>query len=190
VAQQLLNVAYVVSSAESVAGGQRVASGQGFHVYRLAVTGERAWLVYAATVEPDDGKALRQLATGALDVRRSALLASPPPVTLTGSGQGSVLVAGRSPGNMTLDVESDAPAILVLSEIAYPGWRATLDGRSVPLLRADTILRAVAVPPGAHRVEMVFDPPSVKLGALVTLVSLVVLASLLGRGRRARGAQT
>lgn len=47
---------------------------------------------------------------------------------------------------------------LVVSDRLVPGWRATVDGEPVPILRADLTFRAVAVPAGRHRVEMVYRP--------------------------------
>ena len=79
--------------------------------------------------------------------------------------------------------------LLVVSEVAYPGWRATIDEEPVPVVRTDYVLRGVCVPPGAHRVEMTFDPPLLKIGAAVTLVTVLVsvLAAVrLGRKRKRR----
>jgi len=64
-----------------------------------------------------------------------------------------------------VEVEAASDALLVLSEVYYPGWRATVDGEPAPILRVDSILRAVPVPAGAHRVEMRFVPLSFWLGA-------------------------
>jgi len=54
----------------------------------------------------------------------------------------------------------------------------TVDGRRAPLLRADHALQAVAIPAGRHVVSFTFDPWSVKIGAGVTM--LTVLGSMLG----------
>lgn len=83
-------------------------------------------------------------------------------------------------------VRSDRGGYLVLTDAYYPGWRAFVDGVEVPVLRANELFRAVHLEPGTHRVEFVFDPPSVRLGAAVSLgtlaLALAVLA-LAGRGR-------
>jgi hypothetical protein len=53
---------------------------------------------------------------------------------------------------------SGAGGFVVVSDTFAPGWRATLDGKPAPLLRADFAFRAVAVPPGEHDVAMEYDP--------------------------------
>ena len=61
-----------------------------------------------------------------------------------------------------------------------PGWTATVDGRGVPLVRADGAFRAVAVPAGRHTIESRYLPASVVWGgglaAALVLTALGVLA--------------
>jgi uncharacterized membrane protein YfhO len=66
---------------------------------------------------------------------------------------------------------------LVLSEVDYPGWRATVDGGPAQLLRADYVLRALCVPAGEHRVELVYDPPLLKIGLGVTGLALLTIVA-------------
>ncbi len=78
---------------------------------------------------------------------------------------------------------------LVMDDGWFPGWTATIDGRAVPVLRADYLLRAVHLPPGGHTVRFVYAPLVYLLGAAVTLVTalgLLLLAaySLIWRRRR------
>ena len=61
---------------------------------------------------------------------------------------------------------------MVLSEVYYPGWRARVDGREVRIHRVDYALRGVRLESGSHRVEFVYDPVSLKVGLLVTVVVL------------------
>ena len=57
--------------------------------------------------------------------------------------------------------------ILVLNEMYYPGWTAHIDGKSVPVFKANYFMRAIAVPPGDHTV--VFDyRPSYQLWLLLS----------------------
>lgn len=71
---------------------------------------------------------------------------------------------------------------LVLGESWAPGWRAWVDGRAAPILRANSVHRAVAIPPGRHQVEFRYVPADFRLGLYVSGVALaVLLAAVVGR---------
>lgn len=88
---------------------------------------------------------------------------------------GKVEVTRHEPNRIRLQVSAPAPAILVLSENHYPGWRAYIDGRRVEMMRVNYNLRGVAMPAGAHVVEFVYRPLSVIIGFAVSLLALVAL---------------
>jgi uncharacterized membrane protein YfhO len=48
--------------------------------------------------------------------------------------------------------------VLTLHDPYYPGWIAEIDGRRVPIRRADTLFRAVDVPQGSKQVVFRFAP--------------------------------
>ena len=81
----------------------------------------------------------------------------------------------RLPNRLVLEVDTDADGILVLSEIDYPGWQATVDGRQVPILRANTLFRALPLQAGQHRIEMVFKPWTVFVGLAISVLTLLVV---------------
>lgn len=69
--------------------------------------------------------------------------------------------------------------LVVADSLRQPGWTASLDGHSVPLVAADHAFGAVAVPAGTHTVELQYEPPGLDLGVLLSLVGLVLLIGLL-----------
>jgi hypothetical protein len=89
---------------------------------------------------------------------------------------GSTMVSVRLP---------PAAGTLILSDAFYPGWRATVDGQSVPVHRVQAAnLRAVAVPAGAQVVTFRYAPWTARLGMLVsglTLIGLVGAAAAVWR---------
>jgi hypothetical protein len=83
-----------------------------------------------------------------------------------------------------LQCELSHDGYVVLSDTWYPGWRATLDGAPVSVLRANYGFRAVAAPSGSHRIQMVYRPPALLWGFAVSGAGwLAVLACLATRGR-------
>jgi len=73
---------------------------------------------------------------------------------------------------------ADRPALAVFVEQQLDGWSATVDGGPAPLLTANTLMRAVLVPPGAHLVALTFTPPGLLVGLALSLAGLCVLAWL------------
>jgi Bacterial membrane protein YfhO len=177
-ARLLLNARYAISKNHILPDGELMEEysdpQKDVYFYRIKEPGAAAYLVYAAQVEADDDQALQRLAAADFDPRQLVLLAASPGIALPGTGQGTVRFVERLPSRLSLEVDTDADGILVLSEIEYPGWRATVDGKDTPILRANTILRAIPVQAGTHHVEMVFRPLTVTVGLALSVLTLVV----------------
>jgi hypothetical protein len=154
----------------------------------------RAWLV--AEAEAVDGEeALRRIrgeSVQEFDPRRTALLEVSPGElpALPGGPVGSNASAHVSylPNGMAVNTHADTAALLVFSEMNYPGWTATVDGAAQPIFATNFLLRSVSVPPGTHRVEMKYAAPAARAGAMVSLSTLLLLASLALLGRHPRKA--
>jgi hypothetical protein len=77
--------------------------------------------------------------------------------------------------------QSSTNGLAVFSEIYYPGWEATIDGKEANVLRADYILRALEIPAGNHVIEFTFKPVAYTVGNKVTTASSwLVFLLLLG----------
>lgn len=98
-----------------------------------------------------------------------------------------IKIVRRMANSVTVDCNTlPAPRILVFNDTFYRGWHAYIDGAEVPVLRANDTFKAVEVPAGTHRVEFVFRPVRVYVGAIVSITGFgVALAglALLWRGR-------
>ena len=157
-------------------------------IYRALDTLHRAYLVGQATLVPDEAEALAALAD--VDSSRPARwcslsLKSQAPVSLT-----RFVRLSRQPPRATstvnryeaeriaLQVDLPAPGVLVVSNSWYPGWRATVDGQPVPMLRANLLFRAVALPAGVHDVIFEFKPTGGRAGLVIALVAGLVLFAL------------
>ncbi len=174
---QLLNVHLVLSKKDLDGPGlERVYEAGQVKVYRVGDPLPRAWLVHTTLTAPDD-QALARLDAEDFDPRAAALLppGSQAPTFAAGAGPGAAAqVVAAAPGKLVLDVAADREGLLVVSQPFYPGWQARLDGQPAAIHRVDYLLQAVAVGPGAHRVELTYH-----LALWPAVVSLVVLVSCL-----------
>jgi hypothetical protein len=84
------------------------------------------------------------------------------------------VVLERRPGRVHLATNRREPGWLVATETWFPGWRATLDGRSAPLLRANAAFMAVRVLAGEHEVVLTYAPLSFRIGVWISLASLLL----------------
>jgi hypothetical protein len=178
------------------ARGLRLAyEGRDGRVYRNAAALPRAFLVGAQ--RPVDGEegALDAIGRPDADLARVAIVERPIagiPAAQPGSrgpaSPGRARIASYGDEHATVATHSRRPAILVLSDLHYPGWEATVDGEEAGIERVDHLLRGVRVPAGAHEVDFRYQPSSWRLGWTLSVLALtaVAAAALAGRRRRVR----
>ena len=88
-----------------------------------------------------------------------------------------------SPMKMTYKSSSNTDQIAVFSEVFYPhGWTATIDGKEVPIEKANYVLRAVPVQKGNHTIVMEFKPQVISTGNMIVIVSNILLLIVVAGG--------
>jgi len=179
---QLLNVRYVVTKRELTHGALGPVAQEGdLHLYQFWDGLSRGWMVHKAEIVPDQKSAWARLDAPDFNpaqtvvLEEKALNLTLPETSATGS---RVRIMERSPSQLVAEVNAVAPGLVVFGEIWYPGWQAWVDGKRTPVYRANGILRAVPVEAGNHRVEMRFAPVSLRIGAAVSAIALLILALL------------
>jgi hypothetical protein len=196
--RQLLNIRYLytntatspISGAQLVAGPARNVAGNMTYLYRLPGDNPAAWVVPMG-VRVTDSVARATLLDPRFDVRRVALLdtstklsAQAIPRQLPEPLAVAARVTAYSPGriSITLDRPSPTSALLVVSENYYPGWSASVDGRSAVTDRVDYVLTGVMLPPSARTVELTFTSRAYVAGRIITLLALLMsfLALIIG----------
>jgi hypothetical protein len=171
----LLNARYLVTSAaqdfaDEPESPQLMLEESGVWVYERPRALPRAWIVPQVAVM-DDMAALARIHEPDFDPRAVALVDSP----MACEGEGGEVEIVRYEGNRVEAQVQGGGGLLLFSEAHYPGWRAEVDGRPAPLVRADYVLRAVCVPLGEHRVALVYDPPLLKTGSVITCLALLLV---------------
>ncbi len=138
----------------------------------------RAKLYSKWEVLPDTTNALARLAAKDFDPTASVVLASKPGIEPAAGDPGTVKIDSYSPRRIVLSADSKTPAVLLLNDHFDPNWKATVDGQSVEILRANHLMRGIALKPGTHTVEFALKPNSTPL--YVTLSAQALGLILLG----------
>ena len=96
----------------------------------------------------------------------------------------NIALTNYSPDELKYRYNATQAGLVVFSEIYYAdGWQAFLDGKPVPHLRANYVLRALQVPAGAHTIDFKFEPKAYAVGNGVSLASsIALLLALVGVG--------
>ena len=88
-----------------------------------------------------------------------------------------ITLSKAKPDQLTYRVQTTTPAFAVFSEMHYPkGWKATLDGKPVPIINVNYVLRGVQVPANASVIEFRFEPAVIKQGTRLRWLSLGLFA--------------
>ena len=100
------------------------------------------------------------------DLHSTVLLEDAPASPATPRRPGSVRIADYRNTAVTIEVDSPDGGWVVLNDLWHPWWFADVDGVPAPILRANVLFRAVAVPPGRHTVHFRFRPIAGAMAAL------------------------
>jgi hypothetical protein len=123
------------------------------------------------------------------DEATAALLAPSDEIQLAGTGPAPTNAASITPCSVSSDrpervelgCDSASGGYAVLLDAWAPGWSASVDGADAPIVRADVVVRAVPIPPGAHTVVFRYRTPGLRGGALISLCALALAVMALRR---------
>ncbi|MEM7802278.1 MAG: hypothetical protein AAF633_24000, partial [Chloroflexota bacterium] len=163
--------------------------GEATRIYRRPQTLPLARLVSSYEVIPEKGAALQRLQSEAFDPATAVILEREPACRDQLSGgelNGTVEIVEKEGGRWLMHVSSAQPAMLVLSEVAFPGWTVRINAEPVEWQTAYTGLRTVCVPSGDHSVEWVFRPRSFWLGGGISLFGLLLVGLMIFWGSKSR----
>ena len=117
--------------------------------------------------------------SGEVDVIEAPEAALPGPAT-----GGFAMIERYAPEEVRVRVATPQPAVLILLDSFDKGWKATLDnGVGLPIMRANALVRAVAVPAGSHVVTFRYETPLLRAGAVFSLAGVVLCLGLIAHAR-------
>jgi hypothetical protein len=189
----LMSVRYIIASptADAPEAGMRISpvliKAPDLRGYLNDSAFHRARFVPRIEVERNPAVLLDRLANGNDDLAEVALVEELPPSGFTGvagSHRGATGFLTNDPEHLSVLVDAPERGFLVLSDLYSPGWRASVDGADVPILRANYTFRLIEVPAGRFTVDFRYRPMSVLIGAILSALGLAVVVGLSIWGRR------
>ncbi|MDB6112475.1 MAG: hypothetical protein JWR69_4225 [Pedosphaera sp.] len=122
----------------------------------------------------DGAEAAAGLIKPEFDPRQTVYLPSVTKAQILATNQVQAKVfPGRSTAQrLEFEVDAEAAAMVTVAQSFYHTWHAYVDGRTVPLWRANHAFQALEVPAGRHQVKLVYEDRAFWLGTVISLLSL------------------
>lgn len=179
----LLNIRYLLTRKDfEHPDWQAVPVEGGVKLYRVRPERElpRAFLVNQVQSAGSLGDAIAWMKAGEFDARRIAVVqtdrqAAAALVDSAGSEPGTARVTRYRPSSVEIETSAPGRRLLVLSDVMYPGWQASVDGRPASIVTTNGVFRGVSVPSGTHRVEFSFAPGRFRVGLIASGMCIVGL---------------
>lgn len=176
---ELLNSRYFIKPAV-VTDPNPVYQDSAWKIYENPKAFPRSWLVHESKVEPEDATVFRSLQQRDVDLHKLAFVSEPLSSDIHAESQPSgetVSVRSYEADRITTTLHAEKAALLVFSEMFYPGWYTSVNGKEATIYRANGAFRSVLVPEGDSTVELHYRPWPVYVGALLSITGC--LATLL-----------
>ncbi|TAK35194.1 MAG: hypothetical protein EPO21_06995 [Chloroflexota bacterium] len=185
-AAQLFSQQYQVTRDDSP-GDDLLLEWEGLRLYRLRDVPGRVSVIYRPQSVPDASEQLRvmraRIAQRDFYFDRDAVVSELATIAaFSGGGFASTkAVLDLKPTELVVQVDTSAPGLLLLADSYYPGWHAYLDGREVPIHLANSAVRGVDLPAGAHLVSFRYDPFWLRIGLAISAIGFGILLVLVAR---------
>ena len=177
--EDLLNVQYRIRPASTADPGA-IYHDALWKVYENPNAFPRAWVVHKTIAASSDKAAFALIDQGMPDLHQVAIIATTDSA-LPGSAAtntDSLRFRSYEADRMALDVNTASEGIVVLSEVYYPGWQASVNGQDTPILKVDGGLRGIRVSGGVSRLELRYVPKMAWTGLIMTLLTMIGCAAI------------
>jgi hypothetical protein len=189
----LMSVRYYATASPSrdlreIVGADRVSTLGGLSLMERPATTPRVYAVHHTEVEPESAMALARLLDESFQPSRTAVVDREVPELGPPGGTEVVTITTYATEQVTISAECTSDCLVVLTDLYYPGWVATLDGRPAEIYRVNHLFRGVRVPAGSHEIVFRYRPVSFRIGVLLFAATLGLTACVFGAARLRRRA--
>ena len=180
------NAKYFIRPTRDTSGAKLVSeifngSPQPSYLYENPYFVPRAYVAGTSIFTTSPLEALSRMASPDFDASENVILAAAPGASpaVHGSGPaGRVEITDRQPNTVTLEASLTRPGYVVLLDRYDSNWHARIDGREVPVLRANQLFRAVYAGAGQHQIRLQYHQQGLLPGLVISLLTLAALIAL------------
>ncbi|MGA2396233.1 MAG: YfhO family protein, partial [Candidatus Lustribacter sp.] len=151
----------------------------GVDIFRVPDSLSRFTIYHRAQSVASFKDAVSALTSPAFNVHNQVVVEGPVPPLAAATGRDSITVTFMRSDEVTASVIVGSAGLLMQNDSFYPGWKATIDGREVPILKADGFFRGIPVDAGRHTVVITYQSGTALAGTLLSLAGTIVFAVLL-----------
>ncbi len=145
-------------------------------VYLNTLALPRILLVHHAIVMPDKDAVFTAVHDPNFDPSQTLILEAGEPLSGE-SAPAELLLLRYDLNEAAVQVNTEKPAYLLLTDMAASGWAAQIDGQPTEILTANYAFRAVFVPPGQHEISFRYVPPGWYVGVMLSLLTWLLVGA-------------
>jgi hypothetical protein len=185
---RMLAVKYVILRGRPSARAKPVFVGDDYWVMEISGAPSRVYVPETVVVEADAATRVAGLTSPAFDplkvvVAEKGMMGIKPGAAVAGMAE----IVEDTGGRIKAKAVMGTAGVMVLADMWYPGWEATVDGKSAEVMRVNHTLKGVALAAGEHEVVFEYKPAGFKIGLWMLFVGVVGLCGVWGVSGKKKG---
>ena len=154
-----------------------------FRIWEFKDALPRAFLVHDYKVAKTDQEIADLLFNESTDLSKTTILEDKPNYSNLTIEQlnnetiiNDVKITNYAPNDIKIEVQTNRPGLLFLSDNYYPGWNAYINDKKTKIYRANYSFRAVEIDAGESEIKFSYEPLSFKIGAITSIATLFIIS--------------
>lgn len=146
-----------------------------WHVFKNLYSAPHVFLAHTVQTYKNEADFSEKFFSSSFDPASDVLLPALPIELSTNTATGTAIITEYKTDTVSVQTQSATTKILVLTDTYYPGWIAKIDNKPTEIIRANWTQRAVLIPAGTHNVTFDYEPQSVRIGIVLSMISMGLL---------------
>jgi len=180
----LINAKYILSFDNELQNSKPIFSEGITNVFYNQKYLERAFFVQKVISVNSDIESKQSLLKKDFDPRSQAVVIGGNNVSLKTNVDDKVNITNYEPNTVKINAKTTNDSFLVLLDNYFPGWKAKVNNIDTKIYRTNHTFRGVYIPAGENEIIFEYKPNSIIFGALVSLVSIILMSLFIFRAKK------